>query len=229
VKDHRPRFYFSLRSPYSWLALEDLTTRHPGLVPILDWRPYWEPDEQTEAMLAEAGGKVRYPEMPRAKHLYILQDVRRLTRARSLPVTWPVDRNPWWEVPHLACLAADRAGRLADLAIALTRARWREGADICDPAAVAAVADRLGLDGAEIGRAAHDPDLRKAGTAVLLDADRDGVFGVPFFVQGTSRFWGMDRLDAFASWLAERRPDEPLAVPAAGYGTTDQGHAGGCG
>ncbi|MFD3697137.1 hypothetical protein ACFWUZ_13460 [Streptomyces sp. NPDC058646] len=34
-----PRFYFSLRSPYSWLAYRDLHERHPDVADVLEWRP----------------------------------------------------------------------------------------------------------------------------------------------------------------------------------------------
>jgi 2-hydroxychromene-2-carboxylate isomerase len=226
-----PRFYFSLRSPYSWLTLHDLADRHPHLANSLEWHPYWDPDRRTLAALEADGGAFCYAPMSREKHLYILQDVRRLADERGLAVTWPVDRAPCWEIPHLACLVAARHGKLAPLATALTQARWQQGRDICDPATVADIATGLGLDGTEAAGAAADPELRAEGVAVLLGAYRDGVFGVPFFIQGTARYWGVDRLDAFAA--RHGAAPEPLLNPgdftapiAAG---SDAGHAGGCG
>ncbi|RDI17655.1 2-hydroxychromene-2-carboxylate isomerase [Rhodococcus sp. AG1013] len=223
-----PRFYFSLRSPYSWLALEDLISRYRTLAETATWLPYWDPDGSMLAELEQAGGGYCYTPMSREKHFYILQDVRRSAAARGLAVTWPVDRSPWWEVPHLACLAADRHGRLPDLALALTRARWRQGRDICDPDTVAEVAAEIGLDGPAMAQAVSDPEVRTAAVETMLTAYRDGVFGVPFFVRGVNRFWGMDRLDAFASQTGVPPADPADYAPPIPVGA-DMGHAGGCG
>jgi 2-hydroxychromene-2-carboxylate isomerase len=230
-----PRFYFSLRSPYSWLAYRELLERHPDIAAAVEWRPFFEPDATSERMLAEAGGTFPYTPMSRAKHLYILQDVGRITKARGLSLTWPVDRAPVWEVPHLAYLVALREGRGPEYVAAAYRARWEQGRDICDRAVIAAIATELGLDPAELSGAADDPELRREGVRLLLDIDADGVFGVPFFVHGHSRFWGLDRLPDFAAHLRERliparNMPEPAGVGAGlGTRTTDDGHAGGCG
>jgi 2-hydroxychromene-2-carboxylate isomerase len=229
------RFYFSLRSPYSWLAHLDLTRHHPELASRLEWVPYWEPDERSERLLAEAGRRFVYTRMSREKHFYILGDVRRLATDRGLAVTWPVDRDPVWEVPHLAYLAAEQrgAGRaFLDLAY---RARWQEGLDICARPTMAKLADRLGLDPAVLADAADDPDLRRRGARALLRAVEEGVFGVPFFVRGREKFWGVDRLTAFAGAAAPGPvPAVTAALPPAGaLGTAteggDLGHGGGCG
>ncbi|AVT36087.1 2-hydroxychromene-2-carboxylate isomerase [Plantactinospora sp. BB1] len=242
-----PRFYFSLRSPYSWLAYRDLHQRYPELVSELDWVPFWEPDEQSSRLLAEAGGEFVYTAMSRAKHLYVLQDVRRLTAERGLTFSWPVDREPVWEIPHLGYLVAARHGAGPAYLERAYRARWEEGRNICDRSTVAEIAAELGLDPAEVSGAADDPEVRRQGVGALLDIYRDGVFGVPFFVHGFDRFWGVDRLAAFAASVAAKRrpakprPAEPPQVPGNGEGAapepvlvgtpgrTDEGHAGGCG
>ncbi|GAB7045402.1 2-hydroxychromene-2-carboxylate isomerase [Catenuloplanes indicus] len=223
------RFYFSLRSPYSWLAYRDLLDRYPGLAEEIEWRPFWEPDDDNLKALDEAGGAFLYTPMSRAKHLYVLQDVRRLAVDRGLSMRWPVDRDPWWEVPHLAYLVADRQGRGRAFVDAAYRARWEHGRDICDPATVAGLGTEIGVDGAELARAARDPAVRAEGVTALLALHRDGVFGVPFFVRGRDRFWGVDRLPAFAAGAgAVGVPREP-AHPAVRERATDEGHAGGCG
>jgi 2-hydroxychromene-2-carboxylate isomerase len=232
-----PRFYLSLRSPYSWLAYHDLVERHRDLVDLIDWRPFWEPDARSEELLAAARGRFVYTPMSREKHLYVLQDVSRLAAQRGLSVCWPLDRDPCWEVPHLAYLAARRHGRGRAFAEAAQRARWQEGRDICAPETVGAIARELGLDPAEAMAAADDPELRAAGTRCLLDVYRDGVFGVPFFVCGRDKYWGVDRLDAFAAavrsaTVAVGTPEEPRTYPEPAMvpaRTTDWGHAGGCG
>lgn len=231
----RPRLYFSLRSPYSWLALHDLTTHHADLVDVVEWRPAWDPTPESEALLTKAGGRYIYTPMSREKHFYILRDVRRLAGDRGLRVVWPIDRSPHWELSHLAYLVADQAGRGVDFATAVSRARWEQGLDISDPAVIAGIGEPLGLDASRLTGAVDDPDLIAAGTDKLMDMYRDGVFGVPFFVHGREKFWGIDRLDAFArsirSGLAATAEPEPAAAVAVATAraTSDDGHAGGCG
>lgn len=233
-----PRLYFNLRSPYSWLALHDLVTFHGELAESVDWRPCWEPDPLSEKLLAEAGGRFPYTPMSREKHFYVLADVRRLAGERGLTITWPVDRSPRWEVAHLAYLAAGPAGPRAgrEFAVAVSRARWERGQDISDPAVIAAIAARLGLDGERLAASAGDPRAAANGTRALLNVCADGVFGVPFFICGREKFWGVDRLGAFARCVGEgtpggqagpdrqARPPETVAMAS-----SDDGHAGGCG
>ncbi|AHH99247.1 2-hydroxychromene-2-carboxylate isomerase [Kutzneria viridogrisea] len=234
AKPRTPRFYFSLRSPYSWLAYRDLLARHPDLVPLLDWRPYYEPDEHSTRLITELGGDLPYTDMSRAKHLYILQDVGRLAAERGLELSWPVDKQPVWEVPHLGYLHAHRHGLGARYVDLVYRARWEQGRDICSRETIGEIGAELGLDPAAIAAASEDEQLRAEGAAVMVQAGRDGAFGVPFFVHGFTRFWGVDRLDAFAAHVrsaaapAQRLP-EPVAG-AVGLGRSpDDGHAGGCG
>jgi 2-hydroxychromene-2-carboxylate isomerase len=229
------RLYFNLRSPYSWLALHDLTAGYPGLAEVIDWRPCWEPDHDSERMLKAAGGRFPYTPMSREKHLYILGDVRRLAAERGLLIRWPVDRSPRWEVSHLAYPLAVRSGLGREFALAVSRARWERGLNISDPAIVAAVGADLGLDPAQIANAAEDPVLASAGTQMLLAACRDGVFGVPFFIHRWEKFWGVDRLAALAGSVRaaraapqEGRASAPIAETVA-VAASDDGHAGGCG
>ncbi|CAM3751718.1 2-hydroxychromene-2-carboxylate isomerase [Kibdelosporangium persicum] len=236
VRSVRPRFYFSLRSPYSWLAWHDLLRDHWDLAEQLDWRPFFEPDSHSSALLAAAGGRFPYTPMSKAKSLYVLQDVKRLAAERGLSFRWPVDRNPIWEVPHLAYLVAARHGRGQDFITAAARARWHEGRNVCDPAVVASWGDELGIDGSELAGAADDPLMRAQGVQALLEIQRDGVFGVPFFTLRHQKFWGVDRLVAFTEAVKRRRESSVAPVPAGAErlglrkdGSVDDGHAGGCG
>ena len=226
-----PRWYFSLRSPYSWLAYRELTDRYPDLLATLEWRPFWEPDEGGLSQLTGRGGAFPYVDMGRAKSRYILQDVRRLAAARGLTPTWPVDRAPVWEVPHLAYLAAEDAGRGRAFVDAAYDARWQRGLDICDRSVVGALGERLGLPAELLAAAADDPELRRRGTDCLLAAEADGVFGVPFFAAGYEKFWGVDRVHQFAAAVAARpaAAADPTGPEAALVPSADAGHAGGCG
>jgi 2-hydroxychromene-2-carboxylate isomerase len=217
--NRRPRLYFSLRSPFSWMTVERLRREIPDLFDRFDLRPYWDPDQQTSAALTERGGEYHYVQMSKAKHLYILQDTKRMAARLGLTMAWPIDVDPWWELPHLGWLAAgDRAEPFYD---ALVDARWRRGEDICTPEVVSAAAIRSGLDPDAVLGAPQDPAVRARGVDCLLAAYDDDVFGVPYLRLGLHRFWGLDRVDAFLEAYRAREP-----VPAAAYDTDT---AGGCG
>jgi 2-hydroxychromene-2-carboxylate isomerase len=216
------------------LAFRELHGRYPEICERLAWVPFWEPDPDSAALLAQQRGKFPYTEMSRTKHLYVLQDVARIARERGITLRWPVDRAPVWEIPHLAYLVALRHGHGPGYLAATYRARWEQGRDICDRATIHAVGVELGLDPDELAAAGDDPVLRQQGVQLLLQGCRDGVFGVPFFVQGHSRFWGLDRLSGFVRQLgagespATSWPDRVTAAIRSGTGA-DGGHAGGCG
>lgn len=229
----QPRFYFSLRSPYSWMAYRDLLSSYPDVAAAVEWVPFFEPDALSTEMLTAAGEEFPYSAMSKAKHLYILQDVGRLTKARGLPLTWPVDRDPVWEVPHLGYLVARRDGRGPEYIAEVYRARWELGLDICDRAVIADIATSLGLDPVEVSTASDQPRWREEGVAILVEICRDGVFGVPFFVHRFTRFWGMDRLADFAAHLRAKLAPAgamPASATSVGLGrSSEESHAGGCG
>ncbi|MBU3862707.1 DsbA family protein [Streptomyces sp. 4503] len=240
----RPRLYFNLRSPFSWMGLKRLEERFPQAPEVIEYYPYWDPDEKTRAALEERDSGFHYTQMSKAKHLYILQDTKRLSTRYGYTMSWPVDVDPWWELPHLAWLKARHLGRERDFYAAVSAARWERGENICDTEVLHRVAEAAGFDGDEMVAAAHDPALRAEGVDALAAAYDDDVFGIPYFKVGRHRFWGLDRVDGFLDELipalrkagvdvAEPVPeaiDDPL--PAAlleRVGAYDSDSAGGCG
>ncbi|MEU9031017.1 DsbA family protein [Streptomyces sp. NPDC048383] len=200
-----PRWYFSFRSPYSWMAYRDLVGRHADVAAAIEWLPFWEPDEPALDELERSNIKLPYVPMSKEKHLYILQDVRRLARARGLDMVWPVDPAPRWEVSHLAYLAAERLGAGREFIAETYRARWELGEDISDPDTIRKIGEGLGLDPEALARAHDDPEIRELGLNALNSLHRDGVFGVPFFISGFDKYWGVDRLAGFAESVRAAR------------------------
>jgi 2-hydroxychromene-2-carboxylate isomerase len=231
-----PRWYFSLRSPYSWFAYRDLTERYPDVADTVEWAPFFEPDPQTQAALDAVGVQLEVVPMSRAKYFYILQDVRRLVEARGWEMTWPIDREPRWEVAHLAYLLAADAGRGREFIDHVYRARWERGLNISDRGTIGDIATAMGLDGPRLANACDDADVRRRGVDCLVACFQDGLFGVPFFVHGRDRYFGIDRLLPFvASVRGARAGDdgrswsEPAGVPLLSAPIADTGPAGGCG
>lgn len=232
LKLARLRHYFSFRSPYSWLAFRDLREDHADLLTRLTWIPYWDPEETILARLRAAGGEYNYVAMSKQKHRYMLQDVRRQTTRRGLPVTWPMDSGVRWEVAHVGYFAAAEQGHGLEYVDRVFRARWCEGRAIDDPAVIADIAGELGLDGPEVAAAADQPRYQDKAIEALLAAYQDDVFGPPLFVAGRAQYWGLDRLAEFIDVVRAQTPvPEPISedqIPHQPVGA-DISHAGGCG
>jgi 2-hydroxychromene-2-carboxylate isomerase len=172
--------------------------------------------------------------MTKAKHLYVLADTKRLAARLGLSMAWPVDIDPWWEVPHLGWIAARRAGLAERCYDALVGARWNRGENICDPGVLGRVASDAGLDGTRLVAATTESDIRAEGVRALVSAYDDDVFGVPYGYLGRQRFWGFDRMDLFITEVLAVGPPadaDPLTGVPAGIavGGYDTDTAGGCG
>lgn len=182
------RFYFSFRSPYSWLAAERLDAELGGLgVPIERIPIYPTPDLLPTFFDASA--------TRRAKLAYVVQDIARLARERGLTLRFPSPEDPDWSLSHAAFLAADQQGAGPAFMLAAFRNRWCQGLDLGDDAVLADAAERAGLDRGSIVAAAHSDALRRtAADAFRLGIERDGIFGVPSFVYAGKLYWGQDRM-----------------------------------
>ncbi len=243
----RPRVYFSFRSPFSWMALKVLEQRVPDYATRYELIPFFEPDAESAAALAERGGEFHYVAMSKAKHLYILNDTKRLAAGLGLDLVWPIDVDPWWELPHLAWIRARELGCEREFYTAVTDARWLHGRDICEPEVLEETLRQAGLPILPLLTAPHDPAIRAAGVEALMRVYEDDVFGVPYFRSGPHKFWGLDRVEQFVAAVSPEvladgsvEPDAvvtddvvpdavvPAAVLAA-VGAYDHDTAGGCG
>ena len=237
MKSKRPCLYFSFRSPYSWIAMRRLEELCPQAPEIIEYQPYWEPDDVIRAMLETMGSGFHYAPMSKTKHLYILRDIKNLTEHYGCSMTWPVDVNPRWDTAHLAWLAARRIGQQRPLFWALHEARWEQRQNIWDPVVIEAVANSAELDGPAIVKGIDDANVRAEAVEILARAYDQDVFGVPFFLNGRQRFWGLDRLEAFIATLPPASPpsessDVDAGIPKAvleAVGCYDTDTAGGCG
>lgn len=66
---------------------------------------------------------------------------------------------------------------------------------LINPAVLAQVLARAGLDAAELADLAAQPHVKEALKEHTQEAVERGVFGAPTFFVGEHMFWGQDRLD----------------------------------
>jgi 2-hydroxychromene-2-carboxylate isomerase len=184
-------FWFSFRSPYSYLAaVELLRRRAQGLHADLQVRP----------VLPMV---MRGLPVPRVKRLYIVRDVKRCADALGIPfgrIHDPVGDGVLRLLtvyPHAA--SADVQLRYCAIA---GQTVWSEGLDVRRNEVLRSVLERSGLDWDTAQRKlAQGVDVRAA------EEHRDalfaaGLWGVPSFRYGSFTTWGQDRLwmlDALAA------------------------------
>jgi len=194
-------FYPSLRSPYSYLAMERTYALARRLPIELVLRP----------VLPMA---MRGLPVPRAKRLYITLDTRREAEELGVPfgrvcdpLGRPIERG--FSLYPLACAR----GRAAEYLLSFARAAFAEGVDTGTDAGLRAVAERAGLSFEE-ARAGLDGE----GWRDELETNRRqllalGLWGVPSFrVLGPAgapdyATWGQDRL-----WRVEQELRRRLAL-----------------
>lgn len=179
--------FLSLRSPYSWLAIDRARALadHYGLALVL--RP----------LLPMV---MRGLPVPRAKRLYIVRDCKREADRLSLPfgricdpVGAPVERG-------LAVLVGARpSGRDAAFAASFLKGVFAEGIDARSDSGLDYLCRRAGISADEARAWLNDPSWRTAVEANRREMFDLSLWGVPSFRFGALSAWGQDRL-----WLIER-------------------------
>lgn len=185
------RFYFGAISPYSWFAAE----RIGELIPDATWRPVFA------GGLFRAVGRETWGLTPERDER--LEDCRRRAIAHGLgPIRWPAGWPGNDVLPARAILAADQQGKLVPFALEAMRACFRDGQDITQANVLAAVADAVGMSGADLIERAGTPEVKDALRAINDEAVAAGVIGVPSVAVDGAVFWGDDRLEEAAGAAA---------------------------
>ena len=189
VRDGRPLdFYFSFRSPYSWLALERMLPEWPDQGVRIQYKPVMP-------MV------MRGVPVPSIKRYYILRDAHREARRYGIPFGRIAD-------PHgqgaLNCLVLFLLAREKDVLPAfltsVCRGIWAEGRDVSWSPHLRRLVERAGLDWDEARQALDSAAAMREGKELaetnLRELTAMGMWGVPCFGRpGEEPIWGQDRLD----------------------------------
>lgn len=183
------RCYFGFRSPYSRLGLHKLA------------RAGFDGELIAFTGPPEDAGGFADPAANKYKLEYYIHDVARMTARMKLPIGLPDPFDVDWAPANRAFQAAKRDGAAMAFALSVSDARWADGKNISDPLVLAECAVRSGWELPDLGALKADEEIR-----AMFKADRerivaDGVFGVPFLVEGDQKYWGQDRIDL---WVERR-------------------------
>jgi 2-hydroxychromene-2-carboxylate isomerase len=193
-------FYPSLRSPYTYIAMErvyELARRYPVELVLRPVLPM----------------VMRGLPVPRAKQFYIALDTKREAEDAGIPfgrvcdpVGRPVERAfslfPW----------ARERGRAAELLLSFARAAFAEGIDTGSDTGLRCVVERAGLSWDEARTRVDNDDWRAELEANRLALFALGLWGVPSFclrdAAGVATYstWGQDRI-----WRVEQEIQRQLA------------------
>jgi 2-hydroxychromene-2-carboxylate isomerase len=184
-------FLFDFGGPNSYLAhrvLPELTARTGAEViytPILLGGLFKITNNQAPM--------IRYAETP-AKRNYEMLEFDRFVNAHDIPFRM----SPHFPINSLLLMrgsvAARHLGCFMPYVEAVMTAMWQDGANTGDPAVVAELLDKAGLDSAALLAKAEDPDVKAELVANTEKAAERGAFGVPTFFVGEEMFWGKERL-----------------------------------
>jgi len=186
-------YYMTLNSPWTYLGsglFAEIARRNGATVNIMPSK-FGPIFEQT--------GGLPLPKRSSQRRAYRLMELKRWREVRGIPLTLEPKHFPSEDsAATRLVIAAKLQGKDAHkLSQELGRALWEREEALSDPAAIAAAAQRVGLDAAKL-RAAGPPDAEL--DALLEQSTRSalaaGVFGAPSFVLPSGEiFWGQDRLE----------------------------------
>jgi 2-hydroxychromene-2-carboxylate isomerase len=193
-------FWFSFRSPYSYIAFPRV------------------------ARLARASGarlRLRYIlpmvmrglPVPQVKRLYIVRDCKREADLAGIPFGRIVDPVGKGVERALAVVhAAVAQGKGEAFAEAALAAAFAHGVDLASDAGLLQAAQQAGLNAGDVAAALADESWRpvaEANRAALFEA---GLWGAPTFrVDGGPAHWGQDRIWALEEDLRAQAPAERQA------------------
>ena len=186
------QWYFDFVSPYAYLQFKRLNEVPPSLgyemVPILfaGLLKHWEHKGP-----AEIG----------PKRIDTYRHCQWLAEDLGIPFRLP-QAHPFNPLPYLRlCISLGSSPEVIDSIFSYI---WTESPPVHSEAGIEEIARRLEID--DLKASLQAPETKKqlrGNTERAIDA---GVYGVPTFVVGTERFWGLDQMGMLAQWLA--KPDE---------------------
>ena len=185
--------FFSVRSPYSYLAFDrtvEMAERHgrPLLLrPVLPM-------------------VMRGLPVPRGKAIALLTDAAREAEERGIafgrvcdPVGAGVERC------YAVARCARELGREPAYFSSCMRACWAEGIDLASDRGLAFASERAGVPWSQAASFASREQWREEVNRNIEALEEAGLWGVPSFRCGDRTTWGQDRLSVVDAWLRDQR------------------------
>jgi 2-hydroxychromene-2-carboxylate isomerase len=186
-------YYLSLNSPWTYIGSAPFAeiAKRNGVAVNVKPAKFGPIFEQT--------GGLPLPKRSPQRRAYRMMELKRWREVRGLPLNlepkhFPSDDSAATRLVISAKLQGKDAHRLS---VELGRALWEREESLADPAAMAAAAQRAGLDAAALRAGGPaDAELDALFQQYTEEALAAGVFGAPSYVLPSGEiFWGQDRLE----------------------------------
>ncbi len=190
-------FYLDFSSPYGYLAamkIEALASKYQRRV---CWHPI------LLGAIFKTTGAQPLPNVP-LKGDYAARDFARSARYLGLPFRLPSQ----FPIPTVTAVRAfywlqtRDPLRAVDLAKALLHSYFVDDINISQLDGVIQVARTLGIDPDALTAGVNDEAVKAITKQEVETAIARGVFGSPYVIIDGEPFWGADRLEQIAQWLA---------------------------
>jgi len=193
-------YYHFLISPWSYLAIERFNALRKEHDLVVNYKPI--DVMQTFDNMGGLPPAKRHPARQRLR----MDELKRWSAYLNVPMNhtpahFPVNQALAARMVYAAGGASGHT-QAADLSDAVLTACWAEQKDISDETTLAELADRCGLNGSELLDKANQDIYEQQLQATTTTAHENDVFGSPTYVVDGELFWGQDRLDFLARYLA---------------------------
>ena len=191
MADPRVDYFYSFRSPYSYLsgprgfALADdfeIELHFRGVIPMM----------------------MRGESVPTAKRMHTMRDVKR--EADRLGMPFGRIHDPLGEGATRTLAVSEHAidvGRVREFVLTAAQAIWAEATDPASDEGLRRICESAGLEWERCQAALSDPQIAARVEANTSELAEIGHWGVPVFVFEGEQFWGQDRIDDLALTLAD--------------------------
>lgn len=195
-------FWYSLTSPYSYLAAMRLDGVAEKSGVRIIWRPVVMPP-----IFKHLGWKVNpFADFP-VKFKYAIRDVSREAERNALtfhkPEVFPQNPFPATKV----ALVAFKNGFGEEFSKIAYLENFQNRKDISNKDTLLWILEKFFCDGeaGDVLEESFSPEIDKELDKQVKRAIKLGIFGVPTFVVGTELFWGNDRMERAFEWARNRQ------------------------
>lgn len=187
------KVYFSLRSPYSYLALVEISK-------LLDKYPIAWSAKPVLPMV------MRGLSVPQQKRTYILRDVKREAERLNIPFGKICDPLGEGVIRGLSLIPyARQQGKLSEYLNSFMEGVFADGIDSGSDRGLKRIVERVMLNWQESQKYLNNTEWKDEVEANRLELEKLGLWGVPSFQFGNFSTWGRDRL-----WLVEEKIKEAI-------------------
>ncbi|WP_372619760.1 2-hydroxychromene-2-carboxylate isomerase [Falsiroseomonas sp.] len=194
-------YYISLNSPWTHLGaarIEAIARQHGARLRVFP--------VEFGAVIFPASGGVPVPKRSPQRQAYRMAELRRWRSHLDIPIELSPTHFPFDETLAAQCVIATREltgdAQAVALAHRILKALWEEDDNPGEREVLARLIAEVGLDPAALIAEADRDEWAKQRRADSEAALESGVFGAPSYVIEDEIFWGQDRLEFVARYLA---------------------------